>query len=300
MGWTAPATATLHTTQVAPRLQVFETRLRQQTAHRGSLIVAVLKQQPATGLQLGWSAGDDPRDVIEPIRTRSQRLRRLVAQRLQMRIVAGNIGRVGDDDMESFGHAIEPEPLLKMHVELQTRGVVAGHLQGLSTALDSSELKVGAGMLQSQGDRPASCAKVKHRGALHGKRGKHFQCPFNQGFRLWSGYQYAGVHQQVQSKEFLVTGDVGQWFTGSAALHTFVEPGLRRWRHGIKIVCQQPGALTGRFAQRVQQEQLRVELRHTSGLCLTDDLCDGEQFEVRPMLQKQELLALVSRASKDI
>ena len=89
--------------QILPGEHRSEPPCFQQLPHGGALIVAVLQQQPAAGFQPARCSVDQYTQVIQPVRAGRQCLRRLEAQVAfaQVMIAAGNVGRVGDDQIEA-------------------------------------------------------------------------------------------------------------------------------------------------------------------------------------------------------
>ena len=63
-------------------------------AHRFGLVVAMFQQQPAAGMQVRRGAGDDRAQRRQAVAAGRQRQPRLVAQRRQVRVVGGDVGRV--------------------------------------------------------------------------------------------------------------------------------------------------------------------------------------------------------------
>ncbi|MNV89715.1 hypothetical protein D3C71_1840330 [compost metagenome] len=68
----------------------------------------MLQQQPAVGLQVRWRLGHDGADVFEPIRAAGQGLQGFVGECCQVRIGAGDVGRIGDDGVKQAVHARKP------------------------------------------------------------------------------------------------------------------------------------------------------------------------------------------------
>ena len=65
-----------------------------------ALVVVVLQQQPATGLEVARGVLDEVAQVIQPVRAGDQGFARLMAQGRQMRVIAGDVGRVAHDDVD--------------------------------------------------------------------------------------------------------------------------------------------------------------------------------------------------------
>src|SRR5665647_21887 len=90
-------------------------------------VVAMLQQQPAAGKQMAWRLSDDLANVVQAIGATDQRGYRLKAESVQVLIVRGNVGRVGDDDLKTLIDALQPRALAEMHLKVQVFGVAARH-----------------------------------------------------------------------------------------------------------------------------------------------------------------------------
>ena len=69
----------------------------QQLKHPIRLVVTMLQQQPAAGLQVSWRLFDDLPDVVQPVGACRQGLQRLMRQGNQVRVGIGDIRRVACD-----------------------------------------------------------------------------------------------------------------------------------------------------------------------------------------------------------
>ena len=90
------------TGEVAQRLEFPESRLLQQAAHGGRLVVAVLHREPPAGNQVLPGAGHDDAQRVEALASRYERLPRLEADVAlpQVGIACGDIRRIADDRVE--------------------------------------------------------------------------------------------------------------------------------------------------------------------------------------------------------
>ena len=81
----------------------------------------------------------------------------------------------------------------------------------------------------------------------------------HQGFGVRSGHQHASINVQVQAEKLFAAHDIGQGLaTGAAQAVGAVARGDGFAQH-VVIVGQQPGPFLLRFAQRVQEQQLRIQ-----------------------------------------
>src|SRR5690606_27120668 len=96
-----PSTDPLMPTEILPGLHGSEAALFQQVAYRRGLLPAMLKQQPAARLRMARRGLDEMANVIQPVGAADQRTGRLEADITlgQVRVVRGDIGRVGDDQV---------------------------------------------------------------------------------------------------------------------------------------------------------------------------------------------------------
>lgn len=95
------------TGKIASGENLFKTGGFQQGLHGVLLVVTVLQQQPAAGYEMCRGAGDDDAQVVETIGAGGQCLLRLEAQIALLQVVIGrcNVGRVRDDQIETWGDA---------------------------------------------------------------------------------------------------------------------------------------------------------------------------------------------------
>ena len=108
----APQRHPLAAFEIAGGADPVETRRREQRAHCGALVVAVLQQQPSAGMQVIGRAGDDRADRVESVAARRQRIGRFETQVVALTaagrfFMLGRIDEVPDGD-EGDSHCIIP------------------------------------------------------------------------------------------------------------------------------------------------------------------------------------------------
>ena len=106
---------------------------------------------------------DDFPQILQAVRARDQRLSGFVAQGSQVRILVGDIGRVGDDAVITGRHRRKPGALQEPDVQSKGKGIGLGHLQCLWAGIDSIYKHIRAGMPNRQRHGTAAGAKVQHR-----------------------------------------------------------------------------------------------------------------------------------------
>jgi hypothetical protein len=83
--------------------------MRQQRAHMAVLSHAMLEEQPAPGGQVARGFPGDLPDGIEAVGTRDQRAARLESEVPEVRVSLGDIGWVGEDEVEALARQrLEP------------------------------------------------------------------------------------------------------------------------------------------------------------------------------------------------
>ena len=261
-------------------LHLGESGLGQQGLHGSGLVPAVFQQQPAARGQMARGLGDDLADVLQAVGAAGQGLQGFMRQGAQVRVAFGHIRRVGDDQIEGAGHRIHPVALHKVHGQVQTLGVGAGHGQGVGARVHGGHGASGALMLQGQGHGPAARAQVQH--ALRAALGQQFQGPFHQRLGVGTRVEHTGVHLQAQAKEFLEAGDVGDGLACQSALQQTFQPNEHVGRQFIAVMRQQPGTVMGLAAQCMQVQQLGVDAGQAQGLGVPQALGQGDGGHATP------------------
>ena len=111
-----PTRAARNSGQVLPALNLRETLLHQERAHRISLVVTMLQQQPGAGQQVRWGLCNDLAQVVQPIGAGCQGFWWLVHQGTQVRICAGDIRRIACDNMVVTADFLKPITLNQLHI----------------------------------------------------------------------------------------------------------------------------------------------------------------------------------------
>src|SRR5205823_13972500 len=98
-----------------------------------------------------WRRGRDLTDGIEPVGPRYQRLRRLECQRGEVLIAGGDIGRIGDDQVEAL-RAERRAPAAMAPVDLKSKryAIAPRDHQGGSTCLHGHDLRRAAMVLKRE------------------------------------------------------------------------------------------------------------------------------------------------------
>ena len=98
----------------------------QGPGNRVGLISAVLEQQPAAGLQVTGCRCGDVQQGVQALAARDQGQLRLVAQRGQVRVAFGDIGRVADQQVDSFApQRRQPVPLAPVDLQAQPLAIAS-------------------------------------------------------------------------------------------------------------------------------------------------------------------------------
>ena len=84
----------------------------------------------------------DPAQVVEALRPADQCAARLEAQSRQMRISLGDIGRVGDDQIEAAGNIGEPVAFCEGNRCIEARGVSRSDFQRGRAGIYGQHLKL--------------------------------------------------------------------------------------------------------------------------------------------------------------
>ena len=130
-----------------------------------------------------------------------QCLQRLVRQRGQVRVCAGDVGRVGNDGVEHALHPMQPVAVFKAHGQAQPLRVGLGHRQGVGAGIHRQHLGRGPLALQASAMAPLPVPRSATRGA--GRGGRWLPAPSPPAFRCRGGVQHAGIHLQRQAIELL-------------------------------------------------------------------------------------------------
>ena len=169
-----------------------------------------------------------------------------------MRVLAiGDIGRVGDDDVERSGDAVQIPRLAKFDVAGNSvaLGIRPGDREGGGRRVGGDE----ACALIFGGERDGQAAAT---GANVGDHAEHHrQCFFDDQLSFRTRDQHRGRHGEVAVPEFLHAGNVGDGFAPGAAVDQRLV-GIGKfigWRIGIAGVNR--GAAP---ARRVHGEQQRI------------------------------------------
>ena len=120
----------------------------------------------------------------------------------QVRIVAGQIGRVGDDRVEDLvAQGSKPVTTAQFHVaKAQQHAVALGHRDGCATAIDADNTPAPALTGQRQSDRARSRTQIRHASPRLGRaRGER---PFDQQFGFGTRDQRGLADPQRQRPEF--------------------------------------------------------------------------------------------------
>ena len=227
--------------------------------------------------------GDDQPDRVQAVGARSQRRTRLEAQvaLAQVRVVFGDVGRVGNDHaVDVAGHRLEPAALQQAQRQAGLVGVGARHRQGGIADVHGADIDQGAFAGDRQGDGAGAGAQVEH--LTHFGRRQAFERQFHQQFGLRPRDQRVGRYRQFQRPEAAVAGDLRHRFTALAPSQQRVEvPRLAAVEH-IAGVGVEPAART---LQRVRQQQLGLEPGLVAGQArggFADGVGQGRHFSRPP------------------
>ncbi len=133
-------------------------------------------------------------------------------------------------------------------------------------------LRAGQTVPQGQGDGAAARAQVRH--ARQGQGPQDLQRPVHQRFGVGARIQHARIHLQRQAVELLATREVGHGLAGLPARAQGIETLLLLGGEPVLVMGEQPGTACIRPAQRVQQQQLRIDAREADCLCVREGLGD--------------------------
>jgi hypothetical protein len=94
---------TIVASQIAPAAHRMQAGRFEERPHGGALVVAVFDQQASARAQACWRAFDDDPDRVQAIRTAGERIGWLEPEvtALQVRVLPGDIRRVGHDPIEA-------------------------------------------------------------------------------------------------------------------------------------------------------------------------------------------------------
>ena len=160
----------------------------------------------------------------------------------QVRIVAGHVGRVGDDQLEALAgrHGVEPAAFDKAHRGRQFPGVAGGHGQRGRTQVAGHHARVAPGQRDRDRDRAAAGAQVQHR-----RRGLAFQAlqrGFDQHLGVRTRNQHVGRDAEKMAHEFAAADQIGHRLARQPAPGQVLISLLRGGRQRIGVMRQQPGA----------------------------------------------------------
>ena len=203
---------------------------------------------------------DDAADIVQSVDSAGQGLQWLVYQGSQMPVGAGDVRRVSHDGLKLPRCALQPRPLLKLHIELQPICIGLGHQQCIVAEIQCTHPQVWAGELEGQRNRATAGAQVHHRATHVGSQ--HLQRPVDQSFGVGTRVQHPGIHAQVQAIELFVASDIGQWLASQATCSQSVQIRLHRVRQQIRVVRQQPRAVVGMVVGTVMSRVVGVVLQH--------------------------------------
>ena len=176
----------------------------------------------------------------------------------QVRIVAGHVGRVGDDQLEALAgrHGVEPAAFDKAHRGRQFPGVAGGHGQRGRTQVAGHHARVAPGQRDRDRDRAAAGAQVQHR-----RRGLAFQAlqrGFDQHLGVRTRNQHVGRDAEKMAHEFAAADQIGHRLARQPAPGQVLISLLRGGRQRIGVMRQQPGA---RLLQHVLQQHAHFQAR---------------------------------------
>ena len=196
-------------------------------------------------------------------------------ERGQVRVARGDVGRVAGHQLEALtGHRGPPARrpfrsgigLQPAHAQRQPLGVGLGDGQGVGAGVGGAELQLWPAVRQGQRDGAAAGAEVEHARRCVGRQ--QLQRPVDQGLGVGARVEHAGIDLQLQPVEGLGAGEVGQRLAGDAARAQGAEVRGGLGRQRVVVVGDQPGAVSGRPAEHVQQQHLRLRARQARGLGL--------------------------------
>ncbi len=152
--------------EIAVGAYVSEPTRHKFACHRGPLVGAVLKQQPAAGLQVERGGLNDFAQAGQGVRPRGEGTRGLVLQSrmLHRRIVCRDIGGVADDKIE-FAPRQRGKPGAGQELDsckAQRRGVGLCCREGRLGHVRSDNGPVRPLRRQSEGDCAGASAKIGH------------------------------------------------------------------------------------------------------------------------------------------
>jgi hypothetical protein len=172
-----------------------------------------------------------------------------------MRIAIGDVGRVGNNQVESFASQIfKPVALAKINRCAEPAGIVAGHRNCLKRQVDRSNLRRRAFQGQRNGDDAGAGAEIKDSRRRHTVQ--LFQRQFDQNFGFRARNQYIGRDLENPAAEFRLADQIGQRFAGGAALDPLQKLGVGRRNHRRLRPRQQVGM---RATGGVLQQQTGIE-----------------------------------------
>ena len=263
-------------------------RTPQHGLHRIGLVVAVFEHDPAAWRQVVRRAGHHRAQCREAVAAGREGLQRLVAQRGQVGIGAGDVGRVRDDGVKApAAEGRPPVAFEPLDGQPQRLGIRACHGECGVAAVDGADLRPRAGAGQRQRDGAAAGAEVDHRRRV-ARGGQPLECPVDQRLGLGPRHQHGGCHLQRQAVECPLAGDVGQRFAGRAARHAGPETRHQVGTGQRVVVCMQPGA---RLLQHVGEQQLRIEPFDAGAARFGQRLRDCRRVRWRSVVQRTPVFA---------
>lgn len=203
-------------------------------------------------------AGHDAAQVFQAVGAVGQRAARLETHVAlpQVRIVAGDIGRVGHDQVEALAcrQRAVPATLDETHRGGQLPRIARGHRQRRGADIAGHHAGIAPCQGDRDGDGAAAGAQVQHRG--RGLSGHGLQRGFHQHLGVRTRNQHIGRHAEQVPHEFSLPEQIGHRLAGQAALRQrFVGRGHFR-RQRIGVVRQQPRA---RLGQHVLEQHAHLE-----------------------------------------
>ena len=167
-------------------LDAGKVRRLQQGGHRRRLVEAMLDQQPAAGPEMALGLRDNQADRGQAVGSGGKCQRRLEAQVAlrKMRIIQGDVRRIGDNEIESLlRHRREPVALDRANRGLEFPGIATGEEQGGRRQFRRSDPRRRDFQRQGDGEAAAAGTQVEDIRAHPGAKLGNPQVDQKLGFR---------------------------------------------------------------------------------------------------------------------
>ena len=176
-----------------------------------------------------------------------------MAQRRQVGVALGDVGRVADDQVEHApGQRREPCALMPVDRQTQPLAVAARDRQRRRAEVDRADLRIRPPRLERQRDRAAAGAQIDQRAARR-QRGQHVERPVDQRLGVGPRVEHVGRDRQHQAVELVLAGEIGDRHVVAPPGQPVLPARLLRVVEWRVVMRQQPGA---------RAHQQRAEQRH--------------------------------------